>query len=242
MGIFSRLSDIVNSNLTNLLDRAEDPAKMIRLMIQEMEDTLVEVRSDAARLIADKKEAARRINRLTKAEDEWATRAKLALERDREDLAKAALVEKAKVVDTAKIIDEDLAELDERLTGLDADISRLQNKLQEAKAKQQTLIARSSTAQSRLNVRETLYDGRADAALARFSSIEKKVDEIEGLVEAYDMGGHNIGGKKSLAQEIADLEAESDIEDELAKLKASLSGTDKTKTEKPNVKEDVENA
>jgi len=234
MGIFSRLSDIVNSNLTNLLDRAEDPAKMIRLMIQEMEDTLVEVRSDAARLIADKKEAARRIDRLTKAEDEWATRAKLALERDREDLAKAALVEKAKVVETAKIINEDLTELDDRLSGLDGDISRLQNKLQEAKAKQQTLIARSSTAQSRLNVRETLYDGRADAALARFSSIEKKVDEIEGLVEAYDMGG-----KKSLAQEIADLEAESDIEDELAKLKASLSGNGKAKAENPNAKEDI---
>ncbi|MEQ9110454.1 MAG: phage shock protein PspA [Rhodospirillaceae bacterium] len=234
MGIFSRLSDIVNSNLTNLLDRAEDPSKMIRLMIQEMEDTLVEVRSDAARLIAEKKEGARRIGRLTTAEAEWTARAKLALERDREDLAKAALVEKAKVVETAKIIDEDLAELDERLTGLDADISRLQNKLQEAKAKQQTLIARSSTAQSRLNVRETLYDGRADAALARFSSIEKKVDEIEGQVEAYDMGG-----KKSLAQEIAELEAESDIEDELAKLKASLSGADKTKTGKPNATDDV---
>ena len=112
MGIFSRLSDIVNSNLTNLLDRAEDPSKMIRLMIQEMEDTLVEVRSDAARLIAEKKEGARRIGRLTTAEAEWTARAKLALERDREDLAKAALVEKAKVVETAKIIDEDLAELD----------------------------------------------------------------------------------------------------------------------------------
>jgi phage shock protein A len=217
MGIFSRLSDIVNSNLTNLLDRAEDPAKMIRLMIQEMEDTLVEVRSDAARLIAEKKDAARQLDRLAKAQGEWADRAKLAVERDREDLAKAALVEKAKAAEMAQIIDEDLALLDDRLNDLDMDITKLQNKLQEAKAKQQTLIARSSTAQSRLNVRETLYDGRADAALARFSSIEKKVDDIEGRVEAYD-----LGGKKSLAQEIAELEAESEIEDELAKLKESL--------------------
>ena len=217
MGIFSRLSDIVNSNLPSLLDRAEDPAKMIRLMIQEMEDTLVEVRSDAARLIADKKDATRRIDRLVTAQDEWATRATLALEKDREDLAKAALVEKAKVVETSKVIEEDLNELNDRLAGLDADIAKLQDKLHEAKAKQQTLIARSSTAQSRLNVRETLYDGRADAALSRFSSIEKKVDEIEGRVEAYDMGSN-----KSLAQEIAELEAESDIENELAQLKGSM--------------------
>lgn len=217
MGIFSRLSDIVNSNLTSLLDRAEDPAKMIRLMIQEMEDTLVEVRADAARLIAEKKDATRRIDRLATAQEEWATRAKLALEKDREDLAKAALVEKAKVVETTNVIEEDLTELDDRLAGLDSDIAKLQDKLHEAKAKQQTMIARSSTAQSRLNIRETLYDGRADAALARFSSVEQKVDEIEGRVEAYD-----LGGKKSLAQEIAELEAESDIEVELAQLKESL--------------------
>lgn len=217
MGIFSRLSDIVNSNLTNLLDRAEDPAKMIRLMIQEMEDTLVEVRADAARHIAEKKDAVRRIDRLTAVQDEWAERAKLAIERDREDLAKAALVEKAKASETAKVIEEDLEILDSRLVDLDADIAKLQDKLREAKAKQQTLLARTKTAQSRLNVRETLYDGGADSALARFDSLQKKVDDIEGRVEAYD-----LGGEKSLAQEIAELEADAEIEDELAKLKESM--------------------
>lgn len=223
MGIFSRLSDIVNSNLTSLLDRAEDPAKMIRLMIQEMEDTLVEVRSDAARLIAEKKEAVRQLDRLATAHDEWAERAKLALERDREDLAKAALVEKAKVGETGKVIEADLAALDDRLADLDADVNKLQNKLREAKAKQQTLLARTKTAKSRLNVRMTLHDGRADAALARFDSLEKKVDSIEGQVEAYD-----LGGEKSLAQEIAELEAEAEIEDELSKLKESLGRSGKT--------------
>jgi phage shock protein A len=217
MGIFSRLSDIVNSNLTSLLDRAEDPAKMIRLMIQEMEDTLVEVRADAARHIAEKKDATRRLDRLAAVQDEWAERAKLAVERDREDLAKAALVEKAKAAETAKVITEDLDVLDDRLADLDADIGKLQDKLREAKAKQQTLLARTKTAQSRLSVRETLYDGRADAALARFDSLEKKVDDIEGRVEAYD-----LGGGKSLAQEIAELEADAEIEDELAKLKQSM--------------------
>jgi len=217
MGIFSRLSDIVNSNLTSLLDRAEDPAKMIRLMIQEMEDTLVEVRADAARHIAEKKDATRRLDRLAAVQDEWAERAKLAVERDSEDLAKAALVEKAKAAETAKVITEDLDVLDDRLADLDADIGKLQDKLREAKAKQQTLLARTKTAQSRLSVRETLYDGRADAALARFDSLEKKVDDIEGRVEAYD-----LGGGKSLAQEIAELEADAEIEDELAKLKQSM--------------------
>ncbi len=217
MGIFSRLTDIVNSNLTSLLDRAEDPAKMIRLMIQEMEDTLVEVRADAARHIAEKKDATRRLDRLAAVQEEWAERAKLAVERDREDLAKAALVEKAKAAETAKVIAEDLNVLDGRLADLDADIAKLQDKLREAKAKQQTLLARTKTAQSRLSVRVALYDGRADTALARFDSLQKKVDDIEGRVEAYD-----LGGEKSLAQEIAELEADAEIEGELAKLKESM--------------------
>ena len=226
MGIFSRLSDIVNSNLTGLLDRAEDPAKMIRLMIQEMEDTLVEVRADAARHIAEKKDATRRLDRLAAVQQEWAERAKLAVERDREDLAKAALVEKAKAAETAKVIAEDLEVLDGRLADLDADITKLQDKLREAKAKQQTLLARTKTAQSRLSVRETLYDGRADTALARFDSLQKKVDDIEGRVEAYD-----LGGEKSLAQEIAELEADAEIEGELAKLKESMGRGTKPKNE-----------
>lgn len=217
MGIFSRLSDIVNSNLTNLLDRAEDPSKMIRLMIQEMEDTLVEVRADAARYIAERKDATRSLERLAASQNEWADRAKLALERDREDLAKASLVEKAKAAEMAKLVEDDLAVLDDRLNDLDADIAKLQNKLREAKAKQQSLLARTSTAQSRLSIRATLYDGRADSALARFDSLEKKVDDIEGRVEAYD-----LGGEKTLAQEIAELEADADIENELQSLKKAM--------------------
>lgn len=225
MGIFSRLSDIVNSNLTNLLDRAEDPSKMIRLMIQEMEDTLVEVRADAARYIAEKKDATRSLDRLAASQTEWADRAKLALERDREDLAKASLVEKSKAAEMAKVVEDDLAVLDDRLNDLDADIAKLQNKLREAKAKQQSLLTRTSTAQSRLSIRATLYDGRADTALARFDSLEKKVDDIEGRVEAYD-----LGGEKSLAQEIAELEADADIENELQSLRKAMSKAPATKS------------
>jgi phage shock protein A len=216
MGIFSRLTDIVNSNITALLDRAEDPAKMIRLIVQEMEDTLVEVRSDAARLIAERKEISRRLGKFVEAQGEWQKRAELAISRNREDLARAALVEKAKVAELVKALETDDAILSERMTNLDADIHRLQDKLSEAKAKQASLMARAKTANARLSVREQLYDGRVDGALARFDSIEKKLDEVEGRVEAFDMGKG-----KTLADEIADLEAESEIDAELAKLKAS---------------------
>ena len=215
MGIFSRLTDIVNSNITALLDRAEDPAKMIRLIVQEMEDTLVEVRSDAARLIAERKEISRRLGKLVDAQGEWQKRAELALSRNREDLARAALVEKAKVAELIKAIETDDAILAERMANLDADIHRLQEKLSEAKAKQASLMARAKTANARLSVREQLYDGRVNGALARFDSIEKKLDEVEGRVEAFDMGKG-----KTLADEIADLAAETEIDAELAKLKA----------------------
>lgn len=218
MGIFSRLTDIVNANITALLDRAEDPAKMIRLIIQEMEDTLVDVRSDAARLIADRKEIRRRLGRLADAQTEWQKRAELAVTKDREDLARAALVERSKIADLIAILERDDIVLKDRMGELDADIARLQTKLAEAKAKQAGLLARAQTANARFAVREQLYDGRVENAVARFDQIERKLDEMEGRVEAFDLGG----GSATLANEIASLEASSKIEDDLAKLKASM--------------------
>ena len=218
MGIFSRLTDIVNSNINAILDKAEDPTKMIRLIVQEMEDTLVEVRSDAARLIADRKEIKRRLGRLAKAQSEWQKRAELALTKEREDLARAALVEKAKIAELVATMEADDADLKERMGHLDEDIVRLQAKLVEAKAKQATLMARAQSANARLAIREQLYDGRVDNAVARFDYMEKKLDEIDGRVEAFDLGR----GAKTLADEIADLEAQTKIEDELAQLKAGV--------------------
>jgi phage shock protein A len=223
MGIFSRLTDIVNSNINALLDKAEDPTKMIRLIVQEMEDTLVEVRSDAARLIADRKEIRRRVGRLAEAQAEWQKRAELALAKDREDLARAALVEKAKIAELIDTMETDDADLKERMGHLDEDIVRLQAKLAEAKAKQASLMARAQSANARLAIREQLYDGRVDNAVARFDYMEKKLDEIDGRVEAFDMGR----GAKTLADEIADLEAQTKIEDELAQLKAGVAGKPK---------------
>ncbi|GAB4394490.1 MAG: phage shock protein PspA [Kiloniellaceae bacterium] len=227
MGIFSRLTDIINSNLNSILDRAEDPQKIIRLVIQEMEDTLVEVRSTAAKTIAEKKESTRRLARLEEAQRNWEEKAELALSKDREDLAKGALVEKAKMAEAAALLKEELEELDAMLTQGEEDIAKLENKLREAKAKQQALTARHETASSRLKVRRNLYDGRVDEAFARFEQVEKKLDEAEGEVEAFD-----LGRGKTLAQEISELAAESAIEDELAALKARMAKSrDGSKTE-----------
>ena len=217
MGIFSRLSDIVNSNLNALLDRAEDPEKLIRLVIQEMEDTLVEVRAGAARSIADKKEINRRLARLAAAQDEWDRKAALAIRKDREDLAKGALLEKAKLAETTAVLEEELEILEAALARGDADIAKLEAKLAEAKAKQKALTARHNTTNDRLKVRRKLYDPRVDEAFARFEQVERRLDDAEGRVEAYD-----LGQRRTLSDEIAELEAEATIADELEALKARI--------------------
>jgi len=217
MGIFSRLADIINSNLNSILDRAEEPEKIIRLVIQEMEDTLVEVRSTAAKTIAEKKEANRRLARLAEAQQGWQEKAELALSKGREDLAKGALVEKSKLAEAAAMLQAELEELDAMLQQGEADIGKLESKLREAKAKQQSLAARHETASSRLKVRRNLYDGRVDDAFARFEQVEKKLDAKEGEVEAFE-----LGRGRTLAEEISELAAESAIEDELTALKAKL--------------------
>ena len=219
MGIFSRLSDIINSNLTAILDKAEDPEKMMRLMIQEMEETLVEVRADAARIIADRKEAQRTLSRLEEASQEWQRKAELAIIKDREDLAKGALLENAKLEDTANFLAADVANLSFALDKHEEDIVKLEAKLREAKAKQKTVQARANTAQSQIKVRHQISDQRIDQAFSRYELMEKRMDSLEGSVESFD-----LGKGKSLAEEIAELEAESAIEDELAALKARVAG------------------
>ncbi len=217
MGIYSRLTDIINSNINAILDRAEEPEKIIRLIVQEMEDTLVEVRASAAKTIAEKKEIARRLDRFAEARAEWQRKAELALGKDREDLAKSALLEKTKLNDRVAALAAELDLLEQSLENGEADITKLEAKLREAKAKQKAILARSASTGARLRVRRQLYDGRVEDALARFDQIEKKLDEAEAEVESYD-----LGRGKSLSEEIADLESASAIEQELAALKAKL--------------------
>ena len=159
MGIFSRTRDIIAANMTDLLDRAEDPAKMIRMIILEMEETLVEVRASAARHIADQKEMRRQIAKLDEVGGGWEEKAALALSRDREDLARAALVEKRKAVDLAEQLKEEIAGIDHALASCEADIAKLQSKLREARARQNSVQTRLESAQNRTKLRE-LYAGQ----------------------------------------------------------------------------------
>jgi phage shock protein A len=215
MGIFSRFTDIVNSNLNSILDKAEDPEKLVRLMIQEMEDTLVEVRSTAARAIADRKEIARSLSGLEAEARDWQAKAELALDKNREDLAKAALAEKARAAAAVDALRQQHKTLGEGLDKLNDDIVRLEEKLVDAKTRQQAIISRQRTASRRLEARKRLHSARIDDALIRFDQFERRIDDIEAHVESYD-----LGGKKGLKDEFSDLENEDAVAKELRELKS----------------------
>jgi phage shock protein A len=217
MGIFSRLADIVNSNLNSILDRAEDPEKIIRLIIQEMEDTLVEVRSSAVRAIAEKKELERRVGALEREHEEWQRRAELAVTKGREDLAKGALLAKARVAEALASAKTQFGQVEEALARQNEDIAKLQAKLADAKNRERSIIVRQKSAATRIKVRTALYDERITDAFSRFEQVERALDEIEGKVDSFDLGRRN-----PLESELAGLEAESGIEDELKALKERL--------------------
>ncbi|HXH04323.1 MAG TPA: phage shock protein PspA [Candidatus Competibacteraceae bacterium] len=217
MGIFSRLGDILSSNLNALLDKAEDPAKIIRQIILEMEDTLVEARTNAARLLAERKELERRLARLERDCAEWESRAELALSREREDLARAALVEKAKLADQRRLLEAEREELDATLAKVESDITQLQAKLNEARAKQNSLASRMRAAGNRRDIRRVLGDGRLEDAIARFDQMERRLDDLSAEAEAYD-----LGRKPGLAEEIESLAVTQAVDEDLARLKAKL--------------------
>ncbi len=227
MGIFTRFSDIVNSNINAILDKAEDPEKIVRLMIQEMEDTLVEVRSAAARSIADKKDLNRKLESLEREVRDWDDKAELAIRKGREDLAKAALVEKSRVSAAVDALKQDYEAVDEGLAKLNEDIARLEAKLEDAKARQKALLSRHKTANSRLAARKKIHDYKIDDAMIRFEQYTRRIDDVEGRVEAYD-----LGLPKDLNHEFASLEAEEAVNKELDELKKRVAGDhDRTGTE-----------
>lgn len=216
MSIFSRLSDIINSNITSLLDKAEDPAKMIRQVIQEMEETLVEVRSTTAKIIADKKELNRRNEKLARQADDWQQKAELALSKDREDLAKAALIEKSSVNEVITLVNEDMVKLDESLNKLTREIEQLQAKLNDARSHQKTMLMRHTATQSRRTVNSQLHNNSIDQVINRFEHYERRIEVMESEIEADDIGN------KGIAAEFAALEKEGKIDLELAALKSKL--------------------
>ncbi|MFC3050344.1 phage shock protein PspA [Kordiimonas pumila] len=222
MGVFSRLTDIINSNINAILDRAEDPEKIIRMVIQEMEDTLVEVRSTAAKSIADQKDLERRLSKIVKAQSDWEAKAELAISKGRDDLAKGALIEKSKVAEMAAQLQEELYLLAEALKRSEEDVIKLDAKLREARAKKVVMQARHKTASAQVRVKRNLYDNRIQDAFDRFDKVDSRLDRMEAEAEVYD-----LGRGQTLAEEIVGLEAGEEIEKELAALKAKNSGAGK---------------
>ena len=226
MGIFSRFSDIVNANINAVLEKAEDPEKIIRLMIQEMEDTLVEIRSAAAKCIADRKESSRHIEFLEREKEEWTRRAELAVRREREDLARAALSEKQAIEDKVESLKLEMESLDGQLEKFNSDITQLQSKLNDAKARQRSIVIRHKTATSQLTARKHIHSDQIDEMLFRFENAERRIDRVESESESLVMGR-----TRNLADEIEGLEDDDRVEAELAEMKSKLEVNEEEKTD-----------
>lgn len=219
MGIFSRMTDIINSNLNAMLDKAEDPEKMVRLIIQEMEDTLVEVRSSSARVLADRKGASRRLEQAQEEAAQWEDKARLAINRGREDLARAALQEKRLIEDEVALVRRELAATDEHIEQLNQEVAQLQQKLDDARAKQKALGLRGKTVESRIRVKRQIHREALDDAFRRFDRFERRMDTLESQLEALDIG-RDVA--PDLAVQIRALEEDEHISDELERLKSEL--------------------
>ena len=220
MGIFSRTRDIVAANVTDLLDRAENPEKMIRMIIMEMEETLVEVRASAARTIADQKEMRRTIVKIEQAQTNWQDKAELALSKGRDDLAKAALIEKTKLGQMGEQMTAEIAALDTALGHHEEDILKLEAKLREARTRQNAVLSRLETAQNRARMRKLTVGPKVDEAFARFEMIERRADLAEGRAEVYD-----LGRTKTLEDEILELRTTDAVDAELDAMKKRLGHT-----------------
>lgn len=218
MGMFSRMTDIVQANINAILDKAEDPQKVIRLIIQEMEETLVEVRSVAARSLADKKHLQRKQDKAQKQLNEWHDKAQLAVEKDREDLARAALVEKSKVQSNLDQYAQEMATIEEAIGKLQEDTGRLQEKLKEARSRQKALDIRQKSATVRLKVKTNAQVERIDDAIAKFEMYERRIDDLESQVDAYDL----VAKEHSLSAEIEQLAIDDNIEKELQALRKKI--------------------
>ncbi|MBL4820292.1 MAG: phage shock protein PspA [Gammaproteobacteria bacterium] len=216
MSIFSRMTDIINSNISSLLDKAENPEKMIRMVIQEMEETLVEVRSGTAKIIAERKTLARRAEHLNRQSADWEKKAELALTKNREDLAKAALVERSSISSTIEILAKDMAKLDETLDKLSNEIEQLQGKLNDARARQKTIVMRTRATQSRLDINMQLHNHTIDNAMDKFEYYEKQIDMMEGHMESVHVE------QKGLQSEFDELARQEKIDQELEDLKSKL--------------------
>jgi phage shock protein A len=215
MSIFSRTRDIIAANVIDLVNRSDDPAKTIRVIIMEMEETLVEVRASAARLIADQKEKRRQVAQLGTMQESWNERAELALSKGRDDLARSALIEKEKLADLQQELEEEVASIDHALRSLEGDIAKLQAKLREARGRQNAVMTRFESAQNQVRMRQMYAGSRVEDAFSNFDLLDREADYAEGRAEAL-----LLAAPKTLEEEIAELRVAERVDAELEAMKA----------------------
>ena len=214
MSIFSRFRDIVNSNINSMLDQAEDPEKLVRLMIQEMEDTLIDLKASCAGAIAARKKTGRALDDLQTRVANWESKAKLAVEKGREELAREALLEKRRVGEGLSALERETTQLDEVIRNYQADISQLEEKLTTAREKQRVLVQRHIHAQHKTRAQGAIRRSETSDALLRYEQFEARIERMEADADLI-----NYGRKPSLEEQFAQLERDEDIEKELAALK-----------------------
>ncbi len=221
MGIFTRFKDIINSNINAMLDKAEDPEKMIKLMIHEMEDTLIDLKSSCAAVIASRKKIDRKLAEIRDKKDLWAKRSQLAVLKGRDNLAREALIEKRRF---SKVVDALTGELDEH-SGLiqqyHVDIGELEDKLNKAKEKKRVLVHRHKRASGKIRAHMEIKRSSNSDTMARFDKLESRIEQMEAEAELV-----NIDRGNSLDDEFDTISTDEEIENELAKLKAAQYSTD----------------
>ena len=221
-GFLSRTREILAAGIAELLDRSDDPARTVKLMIAEMEQVLGDVRASAARTIADRKELQRHLARLVRLQEDWTGKAQLALSKGREDLARAALIEKRKAADLASRLEGEIATIDEAVRAYEDDLARLQQRLHEARGRQASIAARLDSAEQRVRLRDMLAGERVEQAMDRFEELERRADEAEGRADALSLG--TVPPAPDVAASIAALHDDDRVEAELAGLKRAMAG------------------
>ncbi len=216
MGIFTRFRDIVSSNMNAMLDKAEDPEKLIKLMIREMEDTLIELKAACAGVIAGRKKLERRLDNVALRKEQWQARANLAVDKGRDDLAREALNEKRRFADLADSLNEELLEHEDMVTQYQEDIRLLENKLSAAREKQRMLVQRHIHARRKKRAQEEIRRMDNFETIARFDDLENRIERMEAEADLV-----NFGKKPSIEEEFDNLMMDDDIEKELAALKSA---------------------
>jgi len=217
MGVFTRFRDIINSNINAMLDEAEEPEKMIKMMIREIEDTLVELKASCAGVMAGRKKIERQLDEVRTREKDWADKARLAVEKGRDDLAREALLEKRKYTVKADVLEGEIAEHSSLVEQYQDDIRQLEDKLGKAREKRRMLVQRHIRAKRKKRVQEDIRRVDSVQSVLRFDKLENRIERMEAEADLV-----NFGKKTALEDEFDKLSLDDEIEKELQAMKSPL--------------------